>query len=345
MKVVVMIPTLNCAGDLRDCFKALKAQSYQDFEVLIVDGHSKDGTDRVARKNGATVVYDEGRTRGHAGNTGLRNTDADIIVFTDADTMPREDWLGNLIRHFDDPKVASVGGPNIAPKTDNYLGKTSDVTYGSKVMTGDTRYGKIPESITKIYHNPGCNAAYRRSVIEDAGGFDEDLPTAEDLTLDHRIGMRGHDIFFDPNAIVYHKRRPTLKGYARQIYRYGMGRAMANARYPDLRRRLHIMPSIGIIVVAVLSVLSVASLILPFMFGIYPLLLLLSLLVVYFIIAFFGASQSYSPYATGRYVVGAPFLIAIGHFEWGRGYLKGRKMAKAQDFEPYGPDDVPERNT
>ncbi|MCI0497826.1 MAG: glycosyltransferase, partial [Thermoplasmata archaeon] len=311
MKVVVLIPTLNCAADLGDCFRALNAQTFRDFEVLIVDGRSKDGTDRVAIENGARVVYDEGKTRGHAANTGLAATDADIIVFTDADTLPRPDWLENLVQHFSDPVVASVGGPNIAPKTDNYLGKAADVTYGSKVMTGDTRYGKIPMKITPIYHNPGCNAAYRREVIEDAGGFDEDLPTAEDLALDHRITERGHRIFFDPGAIVYHKRRPTLKGFARQIYRYGWGRAMANARYPALRRKLHIAPTLGLFALAILFSLAAMGYFLPAPFGLYPFLVLLAAVAIYFTVSLAGASQSHSPYTKGRYVLGAPFLIGV----------------------------------
>lgn len=336
-KVVVLIPTLNCADDLRRCLRALEAQTYQDFEILVVDGHSQDDTVKVAKEFGARVVFDDGDTRGHACNTGLRHTNADIVVFTDADTIPRRDWLENLVRHFDNPEVSSVGGPNIAPPDDTYIGKCADVTYGSIIMTGDTRYGKIMDRVVKIYHNPGCNVAYRKSVIEGVGGFEEDLPTAEDLALDHRITSNGHKIYFDPDAVVFHRRRGTIKGYMRQIYRYGLGRAMANIRHPGLKKCLHILPTIGIFLFVALLLVSVASLLLlPQPVSLYPSLLLMILLAIYFSISLFGASHSYSPYAKGMYVVSTPVLIALGHIAWGVGYLKGIREAKRRGIVPEG---------
>ncbi len=335
--VTVLIPTLNCAKDLKSCLKALGQQTYEDFTVTIVDGYSKDGTVEVAEEFGATIIYDKGKTRGHACNTALSQMTEDIIVFTDADTMPKKNWLENLVRHFDREEVSSVGGPNVAPPNDPYVGKCADVTYGSLIMTGDTRYGKIMKEVVPISHNPGCNAAYRKSVIDDVRGFEPDLPTAEDLVLDHSITEAGYKIFFDPEAVVFHKRRPTLKGYTKQIYRYGIGRAMANRRHPGLKSKFHILPTLGIFGFILLTMAALASYYLldGYYYQMLPLFFLVGVVALYFILAFFGASQSHSYYAKGMYVIGAPILILLGHLAWGIGYFKGLRMPMA---------DVPDKN-
>lgn len=324
MKVTVMIPTLNSEEYIEDCLRALMNQTYKDFEIVLVDGHSKDRTVEIGEKYGARIIYDDGNTRAHACNTGLRETETDIVVFTDADTIPEKDWLEHLIKHFDDDKVASVGGPNTAPENDPFMGKAADLAYGSEIMTGNTRYGKIPSKVTEINHNPGCNAAYRKKVIDEIGGFEEDLPTAEDLVLDYKITSAGYKILFDPNALVWHRRRPTLKAYIKQIYRYGIGRAIANKRHPELKSWMHIAPTIGIfafILLALISTISFLFLKEPFRF--LPLILLISILLIYFLISLFGASKSHSKYKNASLIAVAPFLIALGHIAWGLGYLKG----------------------
>jgi len=97
-KVTVVIPTFNCAKDLDECLTSLEKQTYHDFDVLVVDGHSSDGTDDVGKKHGARVIYDEGRTRAHACNTAIENIDTEYFAFTDADCIPDENWLEELLR-------------------------------------------------------------------------------------------------------------------------------------------------------------------------------------------------------------------------------------------------------
>lgn len=333
-KITVMIPTLNCEKDIEDCLNALQEQTFKDFEILLIDGHSKDKTIEIGEKYGCRIVYDDGKTRGHACNTGLRNTNSEIIAFTDADCIPKNDWLEKLVEHFDkEEKIASIGGPNTAPYSDSFFAKVVDVVYGSKIMSGETRYGVILDELTPIEHNPGCNSAYKTKVAKEVM-FDEDLPTAEDVVFDYKILKKGYKIYFTPYAIVYHHRRPNLRSYYKQVHNYGKGRAMANKKYPELIRKTHKMPTIALFSFIGLILLGAILFGLK-KFGIFDLQILsiqiykiifyfiLALLILYFLVGLYGSAASYSLHKNLKTTIVAPFLIAVGHIAWGVGYLKG----------------------
>jgi len=94
--------------------------------VIIVDGHSRDGTVKIAEKYRCRVVYEDVGQLVGARNIGVEHSRGDYgdhIVFTDADCVADMDWLKNLIREFKDESVASVGGPNITPRDDTEFAK------------------------------------------------------------------------------------------------------------------------------------------------------------------------------------------------------------------------------
>lgn len=332
-KITVIIPTLNSEKELADCLNALQEQTFKDFEVLIVDSHSKDKTVEIAKKYNCRVVYDDGKTRGHACNTGIRNTESEFIAFTDADCIPKKDWLEKLIEHFKDEKIASIGGPNTAPYSDSFFAKVVDVVYGSKIMSGETRYGVILDELTPIEHNPGCNSAYKTKVAKEIM-FDEDLPTAEDVVFDYKILKSNYKIYFTPYAIVFHHRRPTLIGYYKQVHNYGKGRGMANKKYPELIRKTHKMPTIALFSFIGLILLGVVLYGLRktdiFAFQILPIPIykiifyfILFLLILYFLIGLYGSAASYSLHKNWKTTIVSPFLISVGHIAWAIGYLRG----------------------
>ena len=345
-EITVVIPTFNCASDLDECLSSLKNQTNKNFKVLIVDGHSKDGTDEIGKKHGAEVIYDEGRSRAHACNTALEHLKKDekmeFFAFTDADCMPDEHWLEELVKVTDiNEKIICSGGPNTAPEADGFIAKCVDNVYGSRIMTGDTRYGKIPDEIVDIYHNPGCNAMYHKEALNT--DFDSELPTAEDLAYDHKLLQKGYRIVFNPKAKVWHHRRPTIKGYYKQVWRYGMGRAMANRKYSGLKSTGHILPGIALSVFALL-LLSVALFPLVFnvnyfnfSFGgivesIYSFMEILFFggIIAFVLLSIYGSAMAYSPYKSPGIILISPLMVFIGYLAWARGYCKGSRMANKE---------------
>lgn len=323
-KITVVIPTLNNEKDIETCLKALKNQTFKDFEILFVDGYSKDKTVEIGKRYDTKIVYDNGYTRGHACNTALDHVNTPYVVFTDADCIPRPNWLEELMKEFDShPEIAGIGGPNYSPPDDPDFAKCVDIVYSSRIMTGNARYGSIYKKAVEIDHNPGCNAAYKTEYIKRVRFDSEDdgILGAEDVVFDYKIRKNGEKLLFTPNAVVWHRRRTTLKKYWKQVYWYGFVRAIANKKYPELRCRYHIYPTSAIFILIALFCLSVTT---SFIIkDLLPILGIIFLFVFYLLVCVYSSATSYSKFKNHKHIIKASLLIPVGHLAWGAGYFKG----------------------
>ena len=333
--VVVLVPTINNVADLRRCLQALGRQIYAPFRVVVVDGQSRDATPRVTVEAGAEYFEDDASTRADALNNALRHIECDIVVFTDDDCYPPPEWLGRLIRHFERPEVAGVGGPNIAPPDQSFLGKVVDVAFASKGMTQGTRYGLTGGALTEIEHNPGCNSAYRKSVLDEAGGLPSGSIGAEDVALDYAVTRLGHRLWFDPEAVIYHRRRDRFAPLSRQMHSYGRGRALVNAAIPELAHPAHPLPALAVSGTVALGAVSAAGWA-AWLSGWVPRLgsttwgqgLLaapLWAIAFYTALGWIGAALGGSRYRSVATVLLAPWALGISHLYYGLGYLQGRR--------------------
>ncbi len=244
MKVSIIIPTKNNADTLEKCLKSISNLDYpkEDLEVIIVDGHSKDGTVEIAKRYGCKVVYENIGTIGGARNIGVQNSTGYFIVFTDADCVVEKEWLKNLLKEFRDEKIASVGGPNITPEDDTEFGKYVGDVFEILSKVG-ARYAYNSDRIVDIYHNPTCNSAYRRDIFERFGGFNPKLVACDDEELDYRIRRAGYKIIFTPFARVYHYRRSSFKSFAKMAWNYGIGRGQVIRLHREMAKWYYCTPS------------------------------------------------------------------------------------------------------
>lgn len=255
--ISIVIPTKNNGDVLEKCLGSIEGLDYpaDEVEVLIVDGHSTDNTVEIARKYRCKVIFEDRGTISYARDIGVQDARGEFIAFTDADCVVDINWLRNLIKHFGDKEVMSVGGPNITPEDDTeFVRCVGDVLFF--LSKPGARYGLNVDEVIEIFHNPTCNVMYRRWVLEAVGGFNHDLITCDDEELDYRIGELGHRILYTPDAIVYHYRRSTWKKFMKQAYNYGIGRMQAIRLHRGMGRVFHFVPSLIISVIAALFALS-----------------------------------------------------------------------------------------
>lgn len=223
-KISVIIPTKNDESNIKEALNSLKKNNVfsENIEVIIVDGHSNDETVKIAATYPVKIFYEEVGTRGGACNVGWRNSSGDIIVFTDADCLFVKDWIARITKHFDDPKVAAVGGVDLTPhNTTSYFQKASGLLDELRAGSGGS-YRRLR----------GCNVAYRKSTLVEAGGFDEQLVTCEEVELHNRLRKMSYKLVFDPSIKVYHKRRPSIIKYYRQFRNYGSGHFQMVHKHP-----------------------------------------------------------------------------------------------------------------
>ena len=194
--------------------------------VVVVDDGSEPPLGPIA---GATVVR-RAPSGGPAAarNTGWPTVDAPLVAFVDADCAPPPGWLGPLLAHFGDPRVAAV-----APRIASEAGPGPLARYeatGSPLDLGPLEGRVAP--MTRIAYVPATALVVRRAALEELGGFAEDLRFGEDVDLVWRLVAAGHRVRYDPRSVVVHEPRATLAGWARQRFDYGSSSGPLAVRHP-----------------------------------------------------------------------------------------------------------------
>ncbi|MBC8437975.1 MAG: glycosyltransferase, partial [Euryarchaeota archaeon] len=280
------------------------------------------------------------RTRADACNVALREVNCSLVLFTDDDVWVEPDWAGKLIRWFDRDEVAGVGGPNFAPPDgrSTFWQRVIDVTFCSKWVTAGTNYGKRGvEDLELAEQLPGVNAAYRKSVLDEVGGFDDGAIGCEDAMLDHRIENAGHKLWTDGSAIMWHRRRNPSR-VRKQIQNYGLVRILASDIHPGMKAWSH--TAVGLFPLLTIAALSsfiwgafsgglawpevwdISPQVVPFGWPRTAVHLPVSLGMVYLLLCWAGAAKGNSPSRTLGTVLVAPLMTFLLHWSYGTGVLK-----------------------
>ncbi len=214
MRVSVVICTLNRADGLRDTLNSLRFQRYTDFEVVVVNGPSTDHTAEILQEFEGLIraascpVPNLSMSR----NIGIRAAAGDIVAFIDDDALPEFDWLRQALPAFDDPSVGGVGGIVFDHSGMDLQYRYSAANrFGESTASTDRPYDgySVPGSFTFPYLQ-GTNALFRRSALEEIGGFDETFDYYLDETdVCCRLVDAGYVLRQLPDAPVHHKFLPS----------------------------------------------------------------------------------------------------------------------------------------
>jgi O-antigen biosynthesis protein len=225
-RISVVVCTYNGARTIRDTLEGLHRLEYPDFEVIVVDDGSTDGSGTIARDHGFRVIRTENRGLSSARNTGLAAATGDIVAYIDDDAWPDPHWLTYLATVFQRTGHAGVGGPNMPPPGDGWIAECVANAPGGPLH--------VLISDTEAEHLPGCNMAFRRTCLEAIGGFDAQFRVAgDDVDVCWRIRDRGWTLGFSPAAVVWHHRRNSVRAYVRQQLGYGKAEALLERKWPE----------------------------------------------------------------------------------------------------------------
>jgi glycosyltransferase involved in cell wall biosynthesis len=213
-KISVYIPAYNSAEFLARAIDGLLAQTHPADEILVIDDGSRDATAEIASRYPAVTLvrHQLNRGLGAARNTAFRLARNELVASVDADCVSDPGWLAALVSHFDDPKMAGVGGRLIE---------------GNQRTVADRwRRAHMPQEWgEKPLRNPwflfGCNNMFRRSAVLEAGSYDELMRTnGEDTDLSRRLREKGWDLCYDPQAQVVHLRHDTMRSILDAYWRW-----------------------------------------------------------------------------------------------------------------------------
>ena len=234
--VSVIIPTYNRKELVCGAIESVMNQSHKDFELIVIDDGSKDGTKNMLssflerHSNRLRYFYQENRGVSAARNKGIEEAKGDYIAFLDSDDFADKDWLKNGIKRFIYQDVGVVCGKTVSLKPST-LAETLLSRYHNKSRLGKSSQGQVNFFI-------GTNVIFRKSVFEKVGAFDEGFRHGDDSDFNMRVNQARIKIFFAPEAKVLYRHRETLLKLFKQRYGYGYGKILLYRKYPSYRRSI-----------------------------------------------------------------------------------------------------------
>ena len=225
-KVSVVVALYNAERTLDECLASLSRLSYPDYEVIVVNDGSTDGSQAIIDRYPFRSIVAENGGISAARNRGLHAATGEIVAYMDSDAYADPDWLRHLVRTFLESGADGVGGPNLVPPSDSWLAKCVYRSPGgpTQVMMDDTT----------AEHIPGCNMAFWKRALDDVGGFDPLFTAAgDDVDVCWRLMHRGYRLGFSPSAVVWHHRRPSVAAFWRQQVGYGFAESLLERRHPN----------------------------------------------------------------------------------------------------------------
>lgn len=218
--ISVVIATHERPVLLDRCLRALEAQVLQATEVIVIDDASTDRTPEMLRgwvrrpsHNFQWERLDVNGGPARARNRGIALARSEWVAFTDDDCAPEPGWLATMAARAKAAPAAVAGiGGRVRPAEP---GLVADYMTVHRIL-------EPPPSCSYLVTS---NCIYRRQVLLDVGGFNENVrtPGGEDPGLSFAVRQAGYSLGFCPEAVVRHHYRESIVDFIKTFYRYGRG--------------------------------------------------------------------------------------------------------------------------
>ncbi len=207
----MLVSVVVCSKDeerhIGKCLGALRTQSMQP-EIIVVDGHSRDGTAKIARKFADRVLLDHKKGISEARNLGWKSAKGEVVAFCDADTIPKRDWVEKMAAGIG--KNVGVFGP-LVPYDGGKRAKINLKIWGDYFLHASAKL-RYPCLCTG-------NLAVRKTALQKVGGFDESIKILEDFELGTRLRKIGKIKFLKDMKMPVSSRRYE-KDFARTALKF-----------------------------------------------------------------------------------------------------------------------------
>ncbi|NKQ56009.1 glycosyltransferase [Amycolatopsis sp. K13G38] len=234
--VSVVVPAYQECEHIQATVRALAASDHPEFEILVVDDGSTDGTaDLVEELNlpGVRVIRKPNGGKPSALNTGIAHARHDLLVFVDADTVFQPDTIRRLVAPFADPGIGAVSGNAKVGNRRGLLGRWQHIEY----VVGFNLDRRTYDVLGCMPTVPGAVGAFRRAAMDEVGGVSDDT-LAEDTDVTLALVGAGWRVVYEERAVAWTEAPASLGQLWKQRYRwcYGTVQAMWKHRGTILRR-------------------------------------------------------------------------------------------------------------
>jgi glycosyltransferase involved in cell wall biosynthesis len=212
LMISVIIPTFNEEENIAQCLVSLSHQTVprKDYEIIVVDGGSKDATCEIAKKYADKVFTQTSKKVGGARNDGVAASSGEIVATTDADCILPPTWIENLRKDFVDPLTAQVYGP-VYPIEEG-LGNWFSILLANT-------FSRIGYYSQTFYYTLGCNTAFRKDMFNRAGRY-RCIDAGDDLEIALRMKDEGKILFDGRLKVGFSMRRYQQYGTMKSLYEW-----------------------------------------------------------------------------------------------------------------------------
>ncbi|MCS6926185.1 MAG: glycosyltransferase [Candidatus Binatia bacterium] len=244
MRYSLIIPVFNRPQEVQELLATIAAQTYRDFEVIVVEDGSSLPAEEVVKQFASTLAL-QYYCKAHSGpgparNYGCQQAHGEYFIFLDSDCLLPPHYLETVHRALCTTAFDAFGGPDAAHPSFTPLQKAISYALTSFFTTGGIRGGR---NHLGRFQPRSFNMGMSRHAYERTGGFTA-MRFGEDIELSLRMMKCGLRVGLIPDAFVYHKRRATLWQFFKQVHNAGVARINLYKRHPEALQLVHWLPAV-----------------------------------------------------------------------------------------------------
>lgn len=263
------------------------------------------------------IIIERGTNPSDNRNRGAEKSRGEIFVFLDDDAVAHIDLLKNAEKFFKEhPEIDIVGGPQLTPLDEEGFAKISGYALCSKFggWNASNRYGKKKLNLNADDTYLTSAIMFCKREVLDRVKFDPALFPGEDSKFVTEAKNLGFKIAYNPDLIIYHRRRPTLKALIKQIFNYGRVGPLREKFSETIKRPFFIIPSLFLIYILFLPTIF-------FIDNLFWKVVFLSPLGLYFFLDLIFSIYESGKNKDPRGILALPFIFPIIHLSYGAGWI------------------------
>lgn len=310
----IIVPVYNRPKEIDELLESLTQQDFSDtFQVVIVEDGSEISSEKIVKKYQDKLdihyFFKENSGAGASRNFGMQKATGNYYIILDSDVIVPKHYLSEVKNALENHFTDAFGGPDAAHKSFTFLQKAINYSMTSVLTTGGIRGKK--KGVGK-FQPRSFNLGLSKTAFEKINGFSK-MKNGEDIDLTFRLWENGFETQLIESAVVYHKRRSTIKQFFKQTYGFGTARPILNKKYPQTAKITYWFPSIFMIGFCVSILLAI-----------FGELTLLSCYYLYYLVLLIDATQK------NGLIVGvlALFTTITQFLGYGFGFLESQFFKK-----------------
>jgi len=218
-KVSIIIPVYNEEKTIEECLKSVLNNDYSNFEVIVVNDKSTDRTLEILKSiSDKRLRYYSNKVNSgtsYSRNFGIRNSNGDLVMLLDADTLVEKDWLRKHVRAHRNIPADLIGGGVIGVYQTIYGAADTFCSWWTSIPFSKDYY-------LKRFHLPTNNLSIKRDVFEKIGYFSNDLTLGgEDAEFCFRALKNNLKLYLKSDIVVHHYDRDDLSGFLKHQAHWG----------------------------------------------------------------------------------------------------------------------------